>query len=403
MAPIIKNGNYLGSVAMVKDITGQKKEHDEQLEIQQRYRSLFEDNPVPTWDEDFSKVKKYIDKLKERGVTDFRKFFTENNDELVKCVSGLVINDVNKAVIELNDADSKEHMLKNYRKLITRKSTDYAIEQCVAIAENRTVCEFDAELKTFSGNIRFVHLKWSVVKGYEHNYKRVYLTTTDVTDRILKENLNLQESNREKEVLLKEIHHRVKNNLQIIMSLLNLQARTIEDEGLHDIFDMSLNRIKSMATVHELLYRSNNFSEIAYSQYLNMLIFPLVESMKQNDQQIDVKLDVNDITLNINTSIPLGLLITEVVTNSIKHGLKDSTGEIYISISKLNERDYVLKIGDNGVGIAENVDISNTDSLGLQLVQTLANQLMGEVKQNRSKKGTHFEIQFQELIQHTLK
>ena len=399
-SPIIIDGEYRGGLAMVTNITESKNREESLRESYYNYISLFEDSPVPIWDEDFSEIKIYIDSLKKDGVKDFRTYFNNNLDKLDECTSLLIVNNINQAVVELNEGDSKEHVLLNFRDLLTRNSTQYAIEQLVAIAENRTSCEFDAELLTFGGNIRHVHLKWSVVKGHEHDYKRVYLSTTDMTERIIDENLSLQHSNREKAVLLKEIHHRVKNNLQIISSLLNLQSYGIEDAEMRGIFNMSLNRVKSMATVHELLYQSNDFSRIDYREYLNRLVFSLVQSMKGEENNISVNLNVNDIKLNINTSIPLGLLINEIITNSLKHGIpEDNPGKIYVEISCTDYPGYTLKIGDNGKGIPSDFNIANTDTLGLQLVTSLTNQLMGSIERDSDRSGTHYIVRFQELEQ----
>ncbi len=398
--PVIKNGTYRGALAMVTDISHSKQHELELKDSYFSYISLFEDSPVPIWDEDFSKIKDYIDKKKQEGVADFRAFFSENPDKLEECTSLLIVNNINQAVVDLNEAKSKKDVLENFRALLTRDSANYAIEQLVAIAENRTSCEFDAELLTFGGNIRYVHLKWSVVKGYENNYGRVYLSTTDMTERIIDENLSLQHSNREKAVLLKEIHHRVKNNLQIISSLLNLQSYVIEDPSMRDVFSMSLHRVKAMATVHELLYKSNDFSGIDYKEYLNRLIDTLVESMKGEINNIQVDITVDDIHLNINTSVPLGLLINEIITNSLKHGIEaDKPGRIYVEIYADKSPNYTLKIGDYGKGIPKDFNISDTETLGLQLVTSLIDQLSGSIERDFTTHGTHYIIQFQELEQ----
>ncbi len=399
--PIQLKSTSGGWLLMMSDISEARRHAEELQENRLNYTSLFEDIPVPIWDEDFSQIKIYLDQKKAEGITDFKTYFTENPERLEECTSLLIVNDINQAVVELNEASSKEEVLEGFRKMLTRKSAEYAIEQLVAIAENRTSCEFDAELLTFGNNIRYVHFRWTVVKGHEDTYKRVFLSTTDLTRRIIDENLALQHSNREKAVLLREIHHRVKNNLQIITSLLNLQSHGIEDEEMRSVFEMSLNRIKAMASVHEMLYRSNDFSGINYREYLDTLVNSLVESFKGYQHSIKVHLDVGNIVLNINTSIPLGLLINELITNSLKHGIKgDTPGEVYLEMQAIDGNEFLLKIGDNGVGIPEHTDIYDTDTLGLQLVTSLVQQLSGSIRMDFSRPGTHFEIRFCELETH---
>lgn len=399
-SPVVRGNEYIGALAMVCDITEIKQNERNQLENYRNYISLFEDSPVPIWDEDFSQIKRYIDELKEKGIKDFHSYFTQHNDELIKCAEMLVVNKINQAVVDLNEGESKEHVLKNFRKLVNKKSPEYALIQLMAIANNETFCQFDAELKTFKGNRRFVHFQWSVVKGYEDTYQRVYLTTTDVTERIKEENLLLQNSNREKAVLLKEVHHRVKNNLQIITSLLNLQSRAIEDKAIKAIFDVSLSRINSMATVHELLYKSNDFSRIDYREYLNSLVFPLLRTMCGDEQEVAIELDVENCFININTAIPLGLLINEILTNSLKHGIREGEkGHIYIRIHKTDSDIFELRIGDNGKGFNPDKESNNGDKLGMQLIDSLVEQLSGSLERDYSMRGTHYRISFRELLQ----
>lgn len=396
----VKDGQYKGALAMVTDITEKRAREDQRKENYLNYISLFEDSPVPIWDEDFSEVKKFIDGLKSKGIINIREYFKAYPEELEACSKLLIVNNINKAVVELNEAESKEHVMNHFRELINSRSAEYAILQMEAIANNQTTCQFDAELSTFKGNTRYVNFKWSVVKGHEEDYKKVYLSTTDLTDRIIDENLKLQLSNREKAVLLKEIHHRVKNNLQIISSLLNLQSRTFDDERTKELYDMSLTRIQSMAMVHELLYRSDNFSRINYKKYLERLVHPLIEAMKNENTEITFELKVDEIELNINTSIPLGLLINEILTNSLKHGLKEQEkGKIYVSIEKNNEGKFHLKIGDDGIGFTPKNRFEDSDTLGLQLISSLIEQLGGEIKREEALKGTHYTISFEELPQ----
>lgn len=399
---LMEDGKFIGSLAMLSNITSLKAKEEKRIEQERRYKSLFEDSPVPIWDEDFSEVKKYIDKLKAQGVKDIRKYFENNEAAVNECSELLKVNDVNQAVLDLNEAPTKEFMLTNFTQLVDSKSTEYAINQFEAIANGEKSCEFDAELRTFNGKEVHVHLKWTVVKGYENTYEKVYLSTTDLTDRIVAENANLRRSNDQKELLLKEIHHRVKNNLQIVTSLLKLQANSVDDDGTMELFEMSLHRISSMALVHDLLYRSEDFSKINYGQYLEMLVTPIIDSMKKPSAKIDLDIQANDISLNINTSIPLGLLINEIITNSMKHGLRDRDhGAIYIRIQKDSDSAFKLGIGDNGVGFSKDLDIEKAETLGLQLVSSLAEQLMGEAERDHNKPGSHYCIRFKELQQKT--
>lgn len=397
--PLFHQEVFLGVLTTITDITEQKRNSQMLEENFRHYVSLFEDSPIPIWDEDFSAIKEEIDSLKNSGVKDITKYFEENLDQLNAITRKLIVNNINEAVVKINEAKSKEEVLSNFKNLVTAETSKYILIQLEAIANGSTTCEFDAELKTLKGNIRYVHLKWSVVKGYEHNYGRVYLTTTDLTERIKEENLVLQQSNREKAMLLREVHHRVKNNLQIISSLLRLQSYTIEDEEVQEIFNVSLNRINSMAKVHELLYKSSEFSEINYREYLETLINSLISTMSNKNQQIVIDLDVEDIKININTAIPLGLIINEILTNSFKHGFRDSlSGFIYVHIKQSSQNRFILKIGDDGSGFEPQADTNKSESLGLSLIESLTEQLSGKLVKVNHRKGTHYELEFSMVV-----
>ena len=220
---------------------------------------------------------------------------------------------------------------------------------------------------------------------------------TDISER-KKAQEHIEKSLKEKEVLLREVYHRVKNNMQIITSLLNLQARYARDGEYREMFRESHNRIKSMSLVHEKLYQSKDLSTIDFKEYIKDIAKGLFLSYGANKGKIALVMDINNISLNINTAIPCGLIINELVTNSLKHAFTDGKeGEIKIAVHSMNENTIELVVGDNGIGISEDLDFKTTKSLGLQLVTMLAeNQLHGEIILDRSK-GTQFIITFKEV------
>jgi two-component sensor histidine kinase/CheY-like chemotaxis protein len=214
----------------------------------------------------------------------------------------------------------------------------------------------------------------------------------------------LKKSLEEKEILLKEIHHRVKNNLQIISSLLNLQSRYINDEEMLDMYKESQNRVKSMAIIHEKLYQSEDLARIDFGDYVKSLVIDLFNSYGVDKSFTNLDINIDDVLLDINTAIPCGLIVNELVTNSIKHGFpvnrakqlsfneKDS---IAVTITK-EDGFYDMSVYDNGTGFPDNLDFHNTDSLGMQLVISLTSQLRGTVELERNN-GTLFRIIFKEL------
>ena len=209
---------------------------------------------------------------------------------------------------------------------------------------------------------------------------------------------NIEQQRLAIEILLKEIHHRVKNNLQVITSLLALQSMGIKEEKIKNLFSGLQNRVISMALSHEMLYQTDDLERIDYEAYIRKLVNGLISSMKEQENEIDVQLNINQIFLNIDTSIPLGLIINELVTNSLKYAFEDNKGIITIAIKKLTDENFLMEIGDNGVGFTDVSKKGKKSSLGLTLVQKLTMQLRGTLKKDTSKKGTNYSITFQEIM-----
>jgi len=226
----------------------------------------------------------------------------------------------------------------------------------------------------------------------------IFVIGRDITERKMADD-RIQASLREKELLLKEIHHRVKNNLQVIKSLLRLQSSRISDKHVLDLFQEYQNRIQSMALIHERLYRSNNFSQINLADYVRDLTGDLYRSLHVPTRTVELDLRLEDVQVGIDQAVPCGLILNELVSNSLKHAFPhdlNRDGKISISIQK--RKDCILiSICDNGIGIPENVDLKKTKSLGLHLVALLTeDQLNGKLQLDR-KDGTRFQIQFKAM------
>lgn len=200
----------------------------------------------------------------------------------------------------------------------------------------------------------------------------------------------LKESIQQKEVLIQEIHHRVKNNLQVITSLLRLQMDKMNDPRLKNEFSSTMNRIKIMATVHEFMYRSDNFSHLSLKSYLEELMHSLVQ-LYALDKAVDVRIDLEEIddSFSLEHSIPLSLLLNEITCNAFKHGLKDG-GTFYVEFTKRGE-EYQLVIGDSGPGMDEE---GRKNGLGLMLIDVLADQMDATIEERNSVKGLEYKINF---------
>ena len=249
---------------------------------------------------------------------------------------------------------------------------------------------YEFRLIDIDGNIKYIHVIAVPIPGSENNLLSLLdITKTKNAEAAIKKSL------KEKEVLLKEIHHRVKNNLTVISSLLNLQSRYIKDKDDLKMFQESQSRAKSMALIHQRLYDSSDLERINFGDYIRSLANDMFQTYLLDPKQIKLEMDVEDVMLDIDTTIPLGLILNELLTNSMKYafpedGLYDTTGIIRVKLFKMDEN-YSLIVEDNGMGLPIDINLETTDSLGLQLIYSLSEQLGGNIELNRTN-GTSFKI-----------
>jgi two-component sensor histidine kinase len=244
--------------------------------------------------------------------------------------------------------------------------------------------------------VRWIWARGFPIKHESGNLYRIAGIAEDISDRKLAE-AQIQASLQEKEVLLKEIHHRVKNNMQVISSLLELQSQYIDDPQTITLFRESQHRIRSMALIHEQLYHSLLLERIDFAKYIKDLATNLFQVFGNQGNAIALKLNVAAISLNIETAIPCGLIINELVSNSLKYAFpKRKQGEIRIIFEQINSQQFHLSVSDNGVGLPPNFNLETTETLGVRLVRMLTRQLKGVLEVDREQ-GTTWKITFSEL------
>lgn len=215
----------------------------------------------------------------------------------------------------------------------------------------------------------------------------------DITQRREMEK-KLEKALEDKEILMKEIHHRVKNNLMMISSLLNIQSHYIKDQEVKDIFAESQNRANSMALLHQELYESGDMNDIELSEYLRSLSTEIMHSYNSKNKSVDLTLDLEQGTIDVDRAIPIGLIATETIINSFKHAFPEGNGKILIKFFKENDS-FVLIISDNGVGFPENLDFRSQGNMGMMLINGLINQIDGSIDMKREN-GTTFIIKFKD-------
>jgi two-component sensor histidine kinase len=209
--------------------------------------------------------------------------------------------------------------------------------------------------------------------------------------------IEISRQNEEKTVMLKEIHHRVKNNLQVISSLLNLQADGITDKRVLTLFEDCRHRVNSMALIHEKMYQSNNLVNIDIRSYIDELIRSLIDAYDTN-KSIHLHTDIEDHPFRIDTIVPLGLILNEIISNSLKYAFDEKTeGDLYISLHKQTGNKFILEVSDNGKGIPAHIKFEDAGTLGMQLIHMLSGQINGKVEVSHYK-GTKYVIEFEEEV-----
>lgn len=356
--PIYDENNQVVEVSAVGyDITSQKKIQEEIRNKQSQLEAI-----INTTDDIIFSIDK-----------DFR--MVEFNNVLKKIVLDRTGEQVSQGrlIFDLLPHQQKGELTAVYKKVLAGQSIT-AVEKFVVGGEERL---YEAHYNPIRAN--------EEITG-------IAVFSRDITEQKRAEE-NTLKSLKEKEVLLKEVHHRVKNNLQVISSILNLQTSYLKDKGTINLLKECQNRIKTMAFIHESLYQNKDFSQINFSEYIVTLVKNLFYSFEASQQKIKTNFDIDTILLNLDLSIPCGLIMNELVSNALKYAFEGGReGAVFIRLKKEKGK-IKMAVSDNGKGMPEHIDFRNTETLGLQLVTTLTEQINGTITMNRNK-GTTFEIIF---------
>lgn len=349
-------------LSVFQDITNQRKV-EEQVKIQSaKLNSIFESSTHLIWTID-----------KNTCLTSFNKNFANHISDIygVMPYNGMSINTGRLvSTAEYNDFWNRKY-----------EDTFNGFPQ-----------HFETNLRDIDGGTRWWEMYLNPIYDAQNRVVEVSGIGHDITEKKITEE-KIRSSLREKEVLLKEVHHRVKNNLQVISSILNLQSSYVKDVNTLEMLRESQDRIKSMSFIHESLYQAKDFSQINFAEYIINLSKNLLHSYRVYDGQVRLDIEVDTVFMNLDFAIPSGLIINELVSNAFKYAFpQQRSGRVGIVMKQTGDT-INLSIEDDGVGLPENVDFRNTESLGLQLVCTLVEQLNGEIRLDRSN-GSKFIIWF---------
>ncbi|HNB55179.1 MAG TPA: histidine kinase dimerization/phosphoacceptor domain -containing protein, partial [Anaerolineales bacterium] len=343
--------------------------------------------------QDITKRKQVELALQDRETL-YRALFEQANDGVIlhDALTGRTVA-ANQAIADLLECKVEDFVGKLYTDGIKANEIADIQTQWQFTLKKGYYPTYERLVQTLKGQSRYLETSAHVIYD-DHNTPRYVQTILRDITRRKKAEQQLQTALEEKEILLKEIHHRVKNNLQVISSLLYLQSQKIKDRHLEELFRESRNRVAAMALVHEHLYQSNNFAQVDFGSYANTLILALFDSYGIDTTQIQFEVESDGTTLDIHSAIPCGLLISEIISNSLKYAFPHQNGKVTLTL-RTSEARHHLWIQDDGVGMPP-VSHQRPGSLGLQLIERLTAQIGGTLER-QGPPGTVHHIVFQTI------
>ena len=360
---------------------------------EQRFRDLFEYAPVALLEEDFSGVKEYLDSQLIPGGQDLESFLRENPREVEKCAGLVRILDANQQALSLFEVPRKAPLLTGLSERFSEKTLEVFTRELLSFYRGETKFSAPSQMKTHLQEPIWTNLHLVVAPHNEREWDRVYVGIENITRTVHFQN-QLENTIREKDVLLGEIHHRVNNNLALISSFLHLQTMQTDSHEISILLQDSIARIKAMSLVHEKLFRNSTLEDIDLSEYIHDLVHEILQAYSSPSTKVKCAISCDKLTPSIDFMIPLGLMINEIVSNSMKHAFKSVTRpRIEVRIEKVDKTQLELHIEDNGIGMqpAASPSSQQKGSMGLLIIDTLIEQLEGS-KQVVTEHGTHYTI-----------
>lgn len=355
---------------VLRDITARRRIETQLEQSEGRYRNLYENAFVSIWEEDFSDVKDEIDRLKMEGIADFREYFL-HHPETVRELAGMIeVVDINATTLKWFGAAEKSEIIGNADRFFSNDTMELLQEEFIAIAEGRRHVEGETKGFSLAGDELDLLVRVSL-PSEEQIPNRVIVAVLDITER--------KKTEKEKETLLYELNHRVKNNLMMVSSLINLK-----DSALGDAADLSdiARQIDAIRIVHEQLYLSGDVQFLDAVDYITDLLATVFSFTKKH---ITIQQNIDVHTISTKTAVTLGLIINEIATNTVKHGFPEAeTGTFKLSLTE--DRDghgSVLILSNTGNPFPKDVELDHPGTLGLQLIRALVDQLDGTIDLQR--------------------
>lgn len=364
--PIKTEKLVIAEVAIIGyDITEKKKTEEKIINQSAKLNAIFENSShqIYTIDRDFK-------------LTSFNELFAKTTIKDYNVIASIGI-DMKQYAFDLTPAFHAQNFVKLHKEALKGKSL-----------------HIETKVIDQKGVVAYYLIYLDPIILPDSKVNEVSYIAHDITDRKLAEK-KIVESLKEKEVLLKEVHHRVKNNLQVISSILNLQRAYLKDTSSDNLFRELQNRVRSMSFIHESLYQTQDFSNLNFSEYLVNLTTNLKHSYLIEDENVEIEVKSDKLFLNLDFSIPCGLIVNELISNAFKYAFPNGRkGKINVNVKNLLNFVEII-VADDGVGIKPEIDIKNTESLGLQLVTSLVEQLDGELFHRNLNPGTEIKFNFE--------
>lgn len=344
-----------------------------------KFRTLFEESPVSLWEVDFSATKELLSDMLRHGIADVQGYLQGRPDQVQSYFNRLRVIDVNQRTLDLFHCAGKEILSSRLDQIFPPSSTSDILKALVALAEERSHFAMETESRTLSGETVICSFHWAVMPGHESNFDRVVVSIEDITERRRMQE-RLQASLHEKEVLLGEVHHRVKNNLQVIASLLGMQMKKSADPATTEALQVSLSRVRTISLIHEKLYARESAPAVELGGYLTEIAHDIFNLHNIYGARVSLQVEVEPVNANLDILMAMALVVNELLTNALKYAFVDGRGGTVAVTLRNNDDGLILAIADNGVGLPTGMTWENTTSLGLRLVNNLARQIGGVVE-----------------------
>jgi two-component sensor histidine kinase/CheY-like chemotaxis protein len=348
----------------------------ELADTEAHYHVLFNDLSNAVAEEDFSLVKSYIDGL--GAIPDYDAYFSSRPEEVRRCVGLVKLVDFNQEYLALNNVTNREEVPDTISPFVPDAVLPIMQKEIVGLAEgNSSVCISFRNCMEGSAT-EYIRLKLSLVSGHEDDWSSVLVSFTDVTAEVKAEE-GLEALLREKELLMRELEHRVKNNLSIVSSLLGMEATQSRDDKARELLLEAQLRIQSISLIYDLLAHASSASTINCKTYVEDLAALLYSSYVRHKEEVSMNVEVENFTIDVKRGVSLGLIINELLTNSFKYAFPERRGRVHLRLGAADDS-ISLKVEDDGVGAGEGFDWSASAGLGSKLIDMLVEQLRGELR-----------------------